>query len=152
MNSEEIRGLIEYFRTQGAPADQQMLIMLLREVQDAEEGVLSQNSLGEIMKAYNLKPAVLQALLRRIPALRCETVPHKLEICGTCRSGAALRSYIEDHYGVKSGGSSERAGFSYRVTGCMKNCKHGPSVRWDGVLYPRADIDLLQRLIESGND
>ena len=142
-----IHDLIEYFRIQGAPGDQQMLIMLLREAQQADGGVLSGSTLAGICDAYAIKPSFLQAFIRRIPALRCESVPHKLEICGTCKMGGPLRSFIEDTYGVKSGSSCERAGFSYRVTGCMKNCKNGPSVRWDGELHPRASIDLLKKLI-----
>ena len=147
MQTQPIYDLIEYFRTQGAPGDQQMLILLLREAQQADGGVLSGPSLDAIMEAYNLKPSFLQAFIRRIPSLRSETVPHKLEICSTCQKGGPLRSFIEDTYGVKSGGLCESAGFSYRVTGCMKSCKNGPSVRWDGQLYPRATIEILKNLI-----
>ena len=142
-----IHDLIEYFRIQGAPGDQQMLIMLLREVQQADGGVLSGATLADICDAYSLKPSFLQAFIRRIPSLRCEDVPHKLEICGNCKKGAVLRSFIEETYSVKSGSCNGEAGFSYRVTGCMKNCKNGPSVRWDGELHPGATIGLLKKLI-----
>ena len=147
MNAGELHDLIEYYRIQGAASDQQMLIALLKEAQDAEGGILSQSTLSAIAGAYGISSVVLQALIRRIPALRSETVPHKLEICGTCRASAALRAYIEDTYRVKSGGCCEEAGFSYRVTGCMKNCKNGPSLRWDGILHPCGNIDLLESLI-----
>ena len=147
VNRDEIQSIIDYFRGQGAPGDQQMLIQMLREAQDADGGMLSQNTLGMIRDTCGIKEAMLNALIRRIPALRCETVPHKLEVCGTCRAGAALRNAIESEYGVRSGGCNEEAGFSYRVTGCMKNCKRGPSVRWDGTLYPCATIEMLKELI-----
>ena len=65
-----------------------------------------------------------------------------------CKAGYGLRAWLEDTYGVKSGGSSENGGFTYRTTPCMKNCKNGPSVRWDGTLYSHADRDLLLSLIE----
>ena len=153
MNHSELLEIIEYFRVQGAPSDQQMLIMLLREAQEMDGGVLSRATLETIGSAYGVKNAVLQALIRRIPSLRCEDVPHKLEICGTCRLGSPLRSFIEEQYAVKSGGCNSEAGFSYRITGCMKNCKNGPSIRWDGVLYPCANIETLKKLIEgSGHD
>ena len=148
MELNEIRELTEYYRQQGAPADQQMLIALLREAQEADGGILSQSTLHAIAEAYALKDAMLMALIRRIPALRCEDVPHKLEVCGTCRAGAAIRDFIETEYHVKSGGVCKEADFSYRITTCMKNCKNGPSVRWDGVLHPRADIAQIKKLIE----
>ena len=147
MELNEIRELTDYYRQQGAPSDQQMLIALLREAQEAEGGVLSQSTLHAIAEAYALKDAVLMALIRRIPALRCEDVPHKLEVCGTCRAGAAIRDFIETEYQVKSGGVCKEAGFSYRITTCMKNCKNGPSIRWDGTLYSRADKALIEKLV-----
>lgn len=150
MTNSELHDWMEYYRTQGAPENQQMLVMLLREVQEAEGGILSQASLNIITEGYALPKPVLQALLRRVPALRCQSVPHKLEICSTCRAGGHLREFIENEFGVKSGSCCEEAGFFYRAVGCMKNCKNGPSVRWDGKLYPAADVELLRRLIRDG--
>ena len=145
---EEIREMIEYYRAQGAPQDQQMLIALLREAQEAAGGMLTPELLAEIAKAYGIRDNMLRAMIRYVPSLRLHTVPHRLEICGSCRAGAGLRNMIERTDGVKSGGSCEEAGFSYRVTPCMKNCKNGPSVRFDGVLYAHADEALLRGLIE----
>ena len=139
--------LIEYYREQGAPQDQQMVIALLREMQEMDGGVLSAKSLAQVAKAYGMKETMLTAIVRRVPGLRYEDAPHRLEICGTCREGAKLRSFVETRYAVKSGAVSA-AGFAYRVTPCMKNCKNGPSIRWDGELHSRADEKLLRRLIE----
>ena len=150
MSDQEIQNMIEYYRGQGAPQDQQMLIALLREAQEAEGGLLSLAMVDTIAEAYGIKSAVLHAIIRRIPRLRCETVPHTLEVCGTCRAGAKLRDFIERTYGVKSGGNCRTAGFTYRVTLCMKNCKNGPSIRWDGELYGSASDALVSRLIDGG--
>lgn len=147
MCSQEIREMIEYYRQQGAPQDQQMLIALLREAQEADGGVLSQDVVEAIAQAYGIRPAMLQALIRRVPSLRCENAPHRLEVCGTCRAGAKLQGFIERAYGVKSGSVCETAGFAYRVTPCMKNCKNGPSIRWDGVLHGNADEALIRKLV-----
>ena len=144
-----IRELIEYYRDQGAPQDQQMIIALLREAQEADGGVLSAQALSQIAAAYAMKETMLQALVRRVPGIRLENAPHRLQICGTCRAGAKLRDFVERTYGVKSGGVSA-AGFAYQVTPCMKNCKNGPSIRWDGVLYSRADEKLIEKLISGG--
>jgi len=136
--------LLEYYREQGAPEDQQMLIALLREAQEQTGGVLKQEWLDEIAAAYGVKPAILQALIRRIPGLRTETAPHRLEICGRCPQGQALAAFVEKAY-------AQKRGFTFTVTGCMKNCRKGPSLKWDGELYSRADQALLRRLIEGKN-
>ena len=147
MQTQSIREIIEYYRGQGAPQDQQMLIALLREVQEDMGGVLSWSALQEIADSLGMKNTLLQALIRRVPSLRMENAAHRLEICGTCRAGARLRDAIERTYGVKSGEICEAAGFSYHVTPCMKNCKNGPSIKWDGTLHSHADIELVHALI-----
>ena len=146
MDERQMRELVDYYRDQGAPGDQQMVLVLLREAQEFDGGVLSHATLEAIARAYGLKQTALLALIRRIPGLRCEAAPHTLEICGTCRAGAMLRDFVERSYQVKSGGVSE-AGFTYRVTPCMKNCKNGPSIKWDRRLYAKADEALIRNLI-----
>lgn len=135
---------IDYYRTQGAPGDQQMLIALLRETQQ-ETGPLTQGVLCEIEQAYALGKAVLPALIRRVPSLRMDAHPHRLEICQNC--GRRLAAWVENQYAVRPGGACDEGGFTFHVVGCMKNCKASPSVKWDGVLYPRADEELLKKLI-----
>jgi len=146
---EDIREIIEYYQEQGAPQDQQMLIALLRELQEENGGVLARTMIEETAELIGMKPTALHALIRRVPSLRMENAAHRLEICGTCRAGAKLRDEIERTYGVKSGVVCDTAGFSYHVTPCMKNCKNGPSIRWDGILHSHADIRLVRALVEA---
>ena len=149
MEREELLPLIAHYREQGAPQDQQMLIALLREAQEADGGVLLEETLGCVAQECGVKAAVLHALIRRVPDLRSQSAQHTLEVCGTCPAGAKLRAFIEKTYGVK-GGEVSAAGFVYRVTPCMKNCKNGPSIRWDGQLHSRADEKLIRELVGEG--
>lgn len=144
---EQMRELIAYYREQGAPGDQQMVFALLREMQEICGGVLTGEALDEIAAAYGMKNAMLLAMIRRLPGLRYEDAPHRLEICGRCKAGAGLAAFVERAYGAKSGAACP-AGFLYRVVPCMKNCKNGPSIRWDGALYSRADEAMIRRLVE----
>ena len=144
----ELQSLFDIYREMGVPQDQQMLIALLREVQAEMGGTLSEDILRRVADAYGIRESMLSALIRRVPDLRMAKAAHRLEMCGTCRQGASLRQWVEETYRVKSGGLCEQAGFTYHVTPCMKNCKNGPSVRWDGELYSHADRELLLSLIE----
>lgn len=145
---EALSQLLTYYREQGAPENQQLLISLLCEAQEMDGGLLKQDTLEYIRTSFGLGQGFLKALIRRVPALRAEDVPHRLEMCGTCPKGRPLAAFLEKEYGVRGGDVCARGGFSFRVTGCMKNCKHGPSIRWDGQLYSHADEALLRRLIE----
>ncbi len=152
MEHSRLDELIDYYRLQGAPADQFLLTALLKDVQEACGGVLTGSALETVASALQVRLPILHALIRRIPSLRLEEAPHLLEICGTCRQSVRLAELIEEKYRVKSGGVSEAGKFSYRITGCMKNCRGGPSVRWDGQLYSHADMELLSSLIGSPSD
>ena len=76
-------------------------------------------------------------------------MPNTLEICGTCGRSRELTKYIEDAYALKSGSSSIAGKFSYRVTGCMKNCRKGPSIRWNDEIFSQVTVEMLKQLISS---
>ncbi len=133
--------LIHFYFDRGAADDQQTLIALLRDAQDALGGTLTQDALDAIAQAYGLKPSMLTALIRRIPSLRMADAPHRLEMCQTCRNAQQLRAWVQNQTGD--------SGFTCRFVPCMKNCKNGPSIRWDATLYSHADKDLLQKLMAS---
>lgn len=139
--------LIEYYRSQGAPQDQQMLIALLRETQEACGGTLSAAALRTIADELSVKESMLTAIIRRVPSLRMDTAPHLLEMCQTCPKGRELRAWVQSTWHVQSGGVCEQAGFRFRVTPCMKNCRFGPSIKWDGQLYSHATKELIEQLI-----
>ena len=143
----ELDEIMAYYCSQGAPEDQQMLIALLREAQELCGGALTPETIGAIAETCGVKQGLLHALIRRIPTLRLAAAPHRLELCGSCAKGRALARMLEEAYGLQSGESSEKEGFSYHVTGCMKNCKNGPSIRWNGRLFGNADFSLIQSLI-----
>ena len=133
---------LDYYRSQGAPGDQNALTGLLREVQ-SEFGAIPGWMLGEIAAAYSIRETFLQAIVRRIPSLRLEN-SHCLELCGgpNCSKRAKLAAFVEKTYGAKP------ASFTLRYTGCMRQCGKGPNLKWDGKVYNRADEALIRKLVE----
>lgn len=148
----ELSEAIAYYAGQGAPSSQTALVELLREVQAENSGVIPDAALADIAAAYGLKETYLAAIVKRYPSLRTVQAPHHLELCGgpNCarQASARLMAFVEETYGVKSGGISQLGKFSYRIAGCMKHCGRGPNLKWDGKLYEHADESLLRRLIE----
>lgn len=147
MDQAHFEALVEYYRSQGAPADQQMLIALLREVQELDGKVLRPEVVEQTANALGTKAQLLKVLIDRIPALRPAHAPHVMQLCRTCPKANALAAFVEKEYGVQNGGVSLKGGFSFERVNCMKNCKAGPSLRWDGQLYPRADEKLIRQLV-----
>lgn len=131
---------ISYYQNQGAPGDQNALIALLKEIQKENNGI-AQYMLEEIASAYQIKPGLLLALIRRIPSLRVSDV-HCLEMCAgpNCGKHRALAACAEKLQREK--------GFVLKFVPCMRLCGKGPNIRWDGKLYHRADEALLKELTD----
>lgn len=133
---------LEYYRHQGAPADQNALVSLLKEIQQ-ENGSIPKWMLSRISAHYGIKETLLLALIRRIPRLRLSG-SHTLELCAgpNCSKAAALAACAEKL-------CAENPGITLKFVPCMRLCAKGPNLKFDGQLYHKADAALLQKLLES---
>ena len=132
---------LSYYKSIGAPADQQALIALLRDVQAETGGAVSRLDLGKIAEYYRLKESILLALIRRIPSLHLRD-EHILELCAgpNCGKCTALANCAET--------LQKEISFTLKYVGCMRQCGKGPNLRWDGKLYNGATEELLKELIQ----
>ena len=139
----DLNEALSYYRSQGAPANQTMLVSLLKEIQQECGGSISRQAVAAISQAYALKENLLLAVIRRIPSLRLEDT-HCLEICcgDTCGKSARLAEFVERTYGK----TPEK--FTVKYVNCLRQCGKGPNIRWDGVLYHHADEALIRKLVE----
>lgn len=135
----EWKQIAEDYKRQGAPADQGVLIAMLRQLQ-AEEGALSLQMIQALAEYLQVKASLLLALIARIPSLRLADVP-VLELCAgpNCGKHGALAAAAEQ--------LCKQAGAKLRYMPCMRLCGKGPNLRFDGKLYHHADVALLQRLL-----
>ena len=143
--SWNMKEAIAYYRQQGAPQDQGMLIELLREAQRESGGTLSAGQTGRIAAALGTKEALLLALIRRIPDLHLSG-EHLLELCAgpNCGKSRALREFIRENCQGKSG-------ITVKAIPCMRQCQKGPNLRWDGQVYHGADEELVRKLLGMGS-
>jgi len=131
---------IQYYKKQGAPADQGAVISLLREVQQESGGSIPQYTLAPIAQGLGTKETLLQAIIRRIPSLRLANT-HCLEICSgpNCGRHTALADLAESLFRSKA--------VAIKYVPCMRMCAKGPNIRWDGKLYHKADEALLRSFL-----
>lgn len=132
---------ILYYKKQGAPADQNAVIALLREVQQENGGSIPSFTLAPIAQGLGTKESLLLAIIRRIPSLRLKDT-HLLELCSgpNCGKHTALADLAESLCREK--------GISLRFVPCMRMCGKGPNIRLDGTLYHKADEALLRSLLK----
>lgn len=132
---------LEYYKRQGAPADQNALIALLTEVQAEHGGSIPKALLVDIAAFYGTKEGVLLALIRRIPRLKLSDV-HTLELCAgpNCSKAAALAAEAEALCRGKPN-------VTLKFVPCMRHCGKGPNLKFDGKLCHGADVALLKELL-----
>lgn len=137
--SWSLQKAISYYRTQGAPADQNVLIRLLREIQQENGGAIPVFMTATVAQEYGIKEGILLALIKRIPSLRLGQ-GHCLEICAgpNCGKHHALAQYAQKLQSEK--------GFELKYVPCMRLCGKGPNIRWDGAVYHKAEPALLDKL------
>lgn len=133
---------LDYYKKQGAPADQNALVSLLTEVQQEHGGSIPKFLLTEIADYYAIKDSLLLALIRRIPRLRLSD-SHTLEVCAgpNCGKAAALAAHAEALCAAHPGK------ITLRFTPCMRQCAKGPNLKLDGRLYHQADEAMLKQLL-----
>ena len=134
---------LDYYKKQGAPADQSALISLLSEIQQEHGGSIPKALLPEVAAYYGTKEALLLAIIRRIPRLHLSDL-HTLEVCAgpNCGKSAALAKAAESL-------CAAHPNIHLKFVPCMRLCGKGPNIKWDGKLYHRADEALLVQLIKT---
>ena len=132
-----------YYQKQGAPADQNAVINLLREIQQESGGSIPKFALTRVAEIYGIKEGFFLAFGKRLPSLRLADT-HCLELCGgpNCSKKAALAEFVEKTWGANP------KKFKIKFVPCMRLCAKGPNIRWDGKVYHRADESLIRSLVD----
>ena len=135
-----MKEILEYYRRQGAPADQTALVNLLKELQQTY-GVVPKWAVGEIAEEYRIKESFILAVVKRIPSLRLQDT-HLLQLCSgqNCGKHTALAAEAEKLCKLKS--------VEFKYMGCQRMCGKGPNIKFDGKLYHKATVELLQELLK----
>ena len=135
-----MKEILDYYRRQGAPGDQTALVNLLKELQQIY-GAVPQWAVAEIAENYNVKESFVLAVVKRIPSLRLQDT-HLLQLCAgpNCGKHTALAAEAEKLCKLK--------GVELKFMGCQRMCGKGPNIKFDGKLYHKATVELLQELLK----
>lgn len=135
-----MKEMLDYYRRQGAPGDQTALVGLLKELQQTY-GAVPKWAVGEIAEEYKVKESFILAVVKRIPSLRLQDT-HLLQLCAgpNCGKHTALAAEAEKLCKLK--------GVELKYMGCQRMCGKGPNIRFDGKLYHKATVELLQELLK----
>ena len=135
-----MKEMLDYYRRQGAPGDQTALVNLLKELQQTH-GAVPKWAVAEIAEYYKIKESFILAVVKRIPSLRLQDT-HLLEVCAgpNCGKHTTLAAEAEKLCKLK--------GVELKYMGCQRMCGKGPNIKFDGKLYHKATVELLQELLK----
>ena len=135
-----MKEMLDYYRRQGAPGDQTALVNLLKELQQTY-GAVPKWAVTEIAEDYRVKESFILAVVKRIPSLRLQDA-HLLQLCAgpNCGKHTALAAEAEKLCKLK--------GVELKYMGCQRMCGKGPNIKFDGKLYHKATVELLQELLK----
>ena len=77
---EEIREIIDYYNKQRNPQEQENIVAMLREIQEAE-GCITMKVQEEAAEALGVKPSVLSCIIKRYPSLKEADYAHEMVLC-----------------------------------------------------------------------
>ena len=132
---------LSYYRKMGAPADQNALVNLLKEIQQNSGGSIPGHLPAVIADAYGVKESLLLAIVKRIPSLRLAD-GHCLELCAGPNCGK------HRHLAEAAEKLCKEKGITLKFVPCMRMCGKGPNIKWDGKLHHGATEALLRDLMK----
>ena len=139
---EHLEEAISYYKHQGAPGDQTALVSLLKEIARDHGGSIPTYLVATVAEKLQTKETFLLAVIRRIPSLRLKE-QHELALCAGPNCGKHVKLQEEAEKLAKASGAA------FRLLPCQRQCGKGPNLRFDGKLYHKADLSLIQNLLES---
>ena len=147
---EEIREIIDYYSKQRNPQEQENIVAMLREIQEAE-GCITMKVQEEAAEALGVKPSVLSCIIKRYPSLKEADYAHEMVLC----TGKAVnaKQYGNFRYGKERIWHFKRRYISRRklhltTRNCLKQCRTSPNMLLDGELYANLTKEKVISLLE----
>lgn len=151
MNKQEkIQEIFDYYKQQPDRSDQEMVVALLRELQDVQ-GYISPKLKEQVLEITGVKETFLQCLFRMYPSLHESQDMHEIIVCSGERcgkkGGGEILSYLKKELKVDRQGVSEDGRLKLRTRNCLKQCRTSPNLMIDGKLYSKIEIENIKKLL-----
>ena len=130
----EVRQILDYYRGLPDRGSQEVIVSMLRELQDAQ-GFLSPGILAAAAETAGVKESTVRAILKRCPSLKTAPYRHEIVVClGKNCGGRNIEVLQELRRRLKTGPDGISADGRVKVStrSCLKSCRTAPNVMVDG--------------------
>lgn len=145
----EFQEAAAYYADLNTPGDQTILVEFLRETQELF-GCIPNDAKEQIARIMQVKPALIDTLIRLYPSLSSQTYKEEIILCtgSTCcsRQSAALLKKLEQKLQIHPGEVTSDGMYLLRTQKCFKQCGQGPNMKIGEKMYHHVTAELIDQL------
>ena len=138
---QQLREIMNYYKGQPNPQEQENIVELLREVQELM-GCIPNDVQETIAAEFDVKTSMIATIIKLYPSLKASNYKHRIIACTGARceakDGAMILNAIRKTLGIEKDGLSKDGQFYLTTQNCLKRCKTSPNFYVDGTLYSNA--------------
>lgn len=147
---QELEDIFSYYAAQKDKASQEMVVSLLREVQEVQ-GCLTADIKHRVAETAGVTENFVQCLIRMYPSLKEVKCSHEIiactgERCGK-KNGIAVLEQLRRELKPDKNGISADGRYELRTQNCLKQCRTSPNLLIDGKLYSGERLKNIKKLL-----
>lgn len=149
---EQTEEIFSYYNSQKDKASQEMVVELLRELQEVH-GCITPELKQRVIEVTGVTDKFLALIIKMYPSIKAEKNVHTIlactgERCGK-KEGMTILRNLRRELGIKKDGLSADGQFELRTQNCLKQCRTSPNMYIDGKLYSGECLMDIKQLLNT---
>lgn len=152
--NEQIEEIFSYYGSQKDKGTQEMVVSLLRELQEVE-GCITPNLKERVIEATGITDKFLAVIMKLYPSIKEAGNLHEIIVCTGERCGNKdsfqILQKIKKDLEIGKDGTSKDGKYVLRTRNCLKQCRTSPNILIDGDLYSGECVNDIKSLLKKIN-
>lgn len=148
----DIKEILEYYGSQRDRSSQEMIVQMLREIQDVK-GFITPQLKKMAAETAGVNESLIQIIIKRYPSLKEVNYKHVITACTGPRCGAKqamdLLEVLKKELDIQRDGISKDGTIYLKTQNCLKHCKTSPNILVDGILVPYVTEEKIKELVKN---
>lgn len=149
---EQIEEIFSYYGSQSDKGTQEMVVSLLRELQEAE-GCITPELKKKVIQTTGITEKFLSVILKMYPTIKKTKYSHEIIVCTGERCGNKdsqnILKKIKADLEIGKDGISKDGKYMLRTRNCLKQCRTSPNILIDGELYSGDCVKDIKNLLNT---
>ena len=152
--SEQIEEIFSYYGNQKDKGTQEMIVSLLRELQEVE-GYITPNLKKRVIETTEITEKFLAVIMKMYPSIKESNTLYEIIVCTGERCGNKdifqILQKIKKDLEIGKDGISKDGKYMLRTRNCLKQCRTSPNILIDGDLYSGECVKDIRSLLKKIN-